>query len=109
MTISIDLDERAIKRKIEIGVDRAQLALDVQVLKDDNYFAPFREGTLMRSGHIPEPGAVEWDAPHSRYQYYNGPNKSKDMNPNATMLWHEHAKARNLKDWEALANEEYNR
>ena len=58
MTITIDLDESAIQRKIESGVDRAQLALDIQVLKDSNFNIPMREGTLMRSGHIPEPGTV---------------------------------------------------
>ena len=109
MTITIDLDESAIKRKIESGVDRAQLALDIQVLKDSNYNIPRREDTLMRSGHIPEPGTVEWDAIYSRAQYYLYPNKSKDKNPNASMQWFEHAKARELKNWEKLANEEYNR
>jgi len=110
MTITIDLDESAIQRKIESGVDRAQLALDIQVLKDSNFNIPMREGTLMRSGHIPEPGTVEWDEIYARKRYYDEQAKlSKDINPNAAPQWFEHAKAREMKNWEKLANEEYNR
>ena len=108
MNITVDLDGAAIQRKIESGIDRVQLTLDVQVLKDSNYFVPEREGTLKRSGHIPQPGEVEWDIEYARAQYYGLKNKMKDRNPNATMLWFEHAKARNLKDWEKLVNEAYN-
>lgn len=109
MTITVDLDQAAIQRKIENGVDRAQLALDNEVLKDDNYYIPFREGTLMRSGHIPQPGTVEWDVEYARERYYVPANLSKDINPNASMLWHEVSAAQNKKKWEAVANEEYNR
>lgn len=109
MTVTVELNTDKLRGKIEERLTHTQLALDNEVLKDDNYYVPFREGTLMRSGHIPEPGTVEWDEEYSRWQYYNGPNKSKDLNPNATMLWHEHSAARNMKKWEKVANEEYNR
>jgi hypothetical protein len=121
MTITIELDTDKLRGKIEDRLAHAQLALDNEVLKDSNYWAPRREDTLMRSGHIPEPGTVEWDEIYARNHYYEGGTfkegdgpkqttwKRNKKNPNASPLWFEHAKARNMKKWEKVANEEYYR
>lgn len=110
MTVTIDLYESAIMRKIEDRTSRAQYVLDNRVAADSNYFCPMDTGDLQGSVFpIQGDGELEWNEPYAKKQYYNGPNKSKDSNPNASMQWFEHAKARNLKDWEKLANEEYNR
>ena len=110
MTVTIDLDESAIMRKIDGNLDRTQYVLDNRVAADSNYFCPMDTGALQGSVFpIQGTGELEWNEPYAKKQYYNGPNKSKDSNPNASMQWFEHAKSRNLKDWEALANEEYNR
>ena len=90
-------------------VGKAQIALDVQVLKDSNFYAPMDEGTLMRSGVIASGGGqVVWDMPYAKMQYYEKPNKSQDRNPNARMKWFQAAKAAKVKAWERLVNAEYN-
>ncbi len=110
MTVTIDLDESAILRKVDDRISRAQFILDNRIAADSNYFCPMDTGALQGSVFpIQGDGTLEWNAPYAKKQYYNGPNKSKDSNPNASMQWFEHAKARNLKNWEKLANEEYNR
>lgn len=81
---------------------RAQAALDVQVIKDSNYFCPEDEGTLQASALTASrigQGHVEWNTPYAREQYYSKPNKSQDRNPHARMKWFEVAKAQWLKHW----------
>lgn len=110
MTVTIEIDESAIMRKIDGRMSRAQLVLDNRIAADSNYFCPMDTGALQGSVFpIHGDGTLEWNEPYAKKQYYGLPNKSKDSNPNASPQWFEHAKARNLKNWEKLANEEYNR
>ncbi|EUJ27322.1 minor capsid protein [Listeria cornellensis] len=103
--------------KVELGdiigscdkrVGKAQFALDNQVLKDSNYFAPedtkaTQDSALIHS-KIGE-GELAWVTPYVRQIYYNPQyNFSKDKNPNASGLWFEVAKARFLSDWVRVAN-----
>ena len=108
--VKVEFDKTKVKAKISSNVNRAQMALSVQVLKDSNYYCPDAEGTLMRSGRVEDSGtAVSWDTPYARAQYHGFPNKRKDKNPNALMKWFEAAKAVKLKAWEALVNREYSK
>jgi len=110
MTITVDINESEIISKIDDRIGRAQLVLDNRIAADSNYFCPVDTGALQGSVFpIQGDGTLEWNEPYAKRQYYGLPNKSKDSNPNASPQWFEHAKARDLKDWEALANEEYNR
>jgi len=110
MTITVDINESEIISKIDDRIGRAQLVLDNRIAADSNYFCPIDTGALQGSVFpIQGDGTLEWNEPYAKRQYYGLPNKSKDSNPNASPQWFEHAKARDLKDWEALANEEYNR
>jgi hypothetical protein len=112
MKVQIDLDVQGVSNKIERNVQRVQIALDNQVLKDSNYYAPQDVGTLIDSGiNFTQPGSgeVEWSTPYVRMQYYEAPNKSTDKNPNARMKWFEAAKAEKLSIWEKIANDEYNK
>lgn len=89
----------AIRREMIKG---AQAALDIQVLKDSNYFCPQAEGDLIKSSiaqsRIGE-GLLIWATPYAHAQYYGLPKKSLDVNPNARMKWFEEAKSRHLDDW----------
>jgi len=106
--VKVEFDKTMVKAKIASNVNRAQLALSVQVLKDSNYYCPDAEGTLMRSGRVEDSGtAVSWDTPYARAQYHGFPNKRKDKNPNASTKWFERAKSTKLKQWEALVQNEY--
>ncbi len=110
MTITVDINESEIISKIDDRIGRAQLVLDNRIAADSNYFCPIDTGALQGSVFpIQGDGTLEWNEPYAKRQYYGLPNKSKDSNPNASPQWFEHAKAKDLKDWEALANEEYNR
>jgi len=104
MNVRFELDQEGIKRK-QAGLNaQRQPALDVQVLKDSNYFIPKDEGTLEASGVIASSGGkLEWTAPYARDQYYNFPNKSTDTNPNARMQWFEAAKSIWLDLWLKIA------
>lgn len=109
MGITVHFDTAAVGKRCKARLEKAQIALDVQVLKDSNYYVPEAEGTLKRSGVIASGnGAVEWDTPYAKKQYHFFENKRKDRNPNASTKWFERAKAVRLKIWEALVNREYN-
>ena len=103
-TVEFDTAKALRLRKAALG--QAQAALDVQVIKDSNYFCPMAEGTLQASALTASEigkGRVLWATPYARAQYYGLPNKSKDKNPNARMKWFEEAKARNREAWLLLA------
>lgn len=86
-----------------------QPVLDVQVLKDSNYYCPFAEGTLQASGvkaTVPGSGLVTWDEDYAKENYYATDRKfSLKENPNARAKWFEEAKAKQLKEWEKIVNE----
>lgn len=104
------LNEFEIEQKISKRMRGVQAKLDIQVLKDSNYYCPMYTGTLMKSGilnTVAGSGKVVWNTPYAKAQYYGLENKSKQHNPNATSKWFEVAKARRKKEWEKLVNDEY--
>ena len=101
-----ELDEIRVKAKLSGMTERAQYALDNQVLTDTNNFVPFDSGALIKSSSIasqPGKGVVKWQTPYARVQYYSRPNKSGANNPRATMRWFEAAKAAYLRNWIQVA------
>lgn len=106
----INFNESGVLHNISTRLSQVQARLDVQVLKDSNYYCPMYTGTLKKSGIIhtvPGSGVIIWRTPYARKQYYGMPNKSHQYNPNATMRWFEAAKAKKLKEWVRIANDEY--
>lgn len=111
MAVEVTFDRKAVARRIQPELWRTQKVLDAQVLKDSNYYIPKRDGDLERSS-LASPigsGYLIWDIAYARAQYHGLPNKSKDVNPNASTKWFERAKVVKLKEWEALANREYSK
>ena len=109
--IKVEFDRGAVARRIQPELFRAQAVMDAQILKDSNFYIPKRDGDLERSS-LNSPigkGLLIWDVAYARRQYHELPNKSKDLNPNASTKWFERAKAVKLKEWEALANREYSK
>jgi Minor capsid protein len=111
LNIKVNFDANAIASKIDNAIDKAQHALDQQVLKDSNYFIPFDTGELMRSSlrasQIGQ-GRIVWDTPYARRLYYNPQyNFRKDKNPNARGLWFEEAKALHVHDWTKIAQQTF--
>lgn len=111
--VNIKVDTAAIAEKVMAANTKAQFALDQQVLKDSNYFIPKDTGELERSSirfSRPGEGHIEWNTPYARRLYYNPQyNFSHDVNPNASGLWFEEAKARNVTDWARIVENEIKR
>lgn len=103
------MDTQAIESKVLKATEKAQFALDQQVLKDSNYFIPKDTGELERSSirfSRPGEGHIEYNTPYARRIYYGVDfNFSKDVNPNARALFFEEAKARNVRDWARLVEQ----
>lgn len=99
---------RKTSSRIESRFDKAQKALDSQVLKDCTPYVPMRDGDLMRSGINDTTygsGKVIWNAPHAKRMYYGlSFNFSPMKHPQACAQWFEKAKAVCKKAWLALAN-----
>lgn len=104
--VNVRVDTNQIESKVMEATQKAQFALDEQVLKDSNFYAPEDTTELIRSGvRFSEPGTghIGWDTPYARRLYYNPQyNFSKDVNVNAQGLWFEAAKAAHLVDWKRI-------
>lgn len=105
--MQVKLDWNPNIRDKKARLDRAQRFLDQRVLADSNYFCPFLEGFLLRSGHVEGPGLIEWNSVYAKKQYHMFPKKTKTTNPNASTKWFERAKAVKMNVWEKLANDKY--
>lgn len=104
--VRVELDEARLRRRFEGNFDRAQVALDTQVLRDSTPYVPMDQGELTNSGErATEPGSgkVIWDKVYAWAQYNRLPNKSRDTHPLASVRWFEVAKAIKKKSWLALA------
>lgn len=109
--VKVVVNDREVTERIERRIDGVQARLDAQVLKDSNYYCPMDTGILQKSAVIHSvlgSGLLIWQTPYAREQYYNdGYTHKHSRNPNATSRWFESAKARRLKTWVKLANDEY--
>lgn len=101
--ITLEFDTAKLVNREQALINKNQMKLDYQVLKDSNYFCPKDVGTLQTSAQVTNPGLIEWNQIYAKRQYYELPNKSKDNNVNARMKWFEEAKARYLPDWLKIA------
>lgn len=107
--VNVQVDTAQIESNVMRATEKAQFALDEQVLKDSNFYAPEDTTELKRSGvrfSRPGEGHVGWDTPYARRLYYNPQyNFSKQPNPNARGLWFEEAKARHVSDWARIVED----
>lgn len=111
--VNIQVDTPAIEGKVMEATQKAQFALDQQVLKDSNFYIPKDTGELERSSirfsRLGE-GHLEWNTLYARKSYWNPQfDFSHDINPNAVGLWFEHSKARNVMDWVRIVDNETKR
>lgn len=91
-TVRLEFDVNAAVARRAPLFRQAQAALDTQILKDSNLFAPKVEGTLRSSGRVDGPGKISWNTIYSRYQYYL--NEGAHYTTPGTMAkWFKHAKA----------------
>lgn len=112
MKLNVRISINSVDEKIKKNIARCQKRLDAQIIKDSNYYCPMQRGILQKSAIINTrigSGKIIWNTPYAREQYYGKPNKSKQFNPNARMEWFEAAKAKKMKEWEKIVNDEYSR
>ena len=127
--MTIDFNVAKIASKIKSHIGTLQPVLDMQVMKDSNYYAPMDTGNLQASAitgtYFEHPtkaltmpilqsgqmsvnagkGKVVWNTPYAKKMYYGvGYNFSKYSNPNAQAKWFDEAKAKKMKEWEKILN-----
>lgn len=113
-------------RRMDQNLKRAQKKLDMQILGDTLPFVPFLQGELRSSGHIVEPGIIQWDGPYAHYQYTGDvyltedgrswANQYEKKYPTGTPIkyhepgtedhWFEKAKAQHYMSWVDLVQKE---
>ena len=112
LRFNVRIDTNRIQGNVQQGLRRAQFALDTQIIKDSNFYAPEDSTTLQKSALTSSDvgsGKIAWNTPYARKLYYNPEyNFSTDKNPNAQGLWFEAAKAVKKKAWEKLAQRALN-
>lgn len=89
---------------IQQAFNKALFALQEQAKDDCNYYARQWQGTLIDSSSASVNGdtlTIAWDTPYARKVYYTG-NPSKQINPNASLMWAEKARQTFGKDWIAI-------
>jgi hypothetical protein len=116
-------------KRFDGAIERAQNRLDEHVLGDCTEYVPFLGGQLRSSGHIVEPGIIEWNTPYAHYQYAGElyltedgrsyAEKYEKKNPTGIPLhynepgtgdhWFERAKQEHGKQWIDLVKREVGR
>ena len=109
MSVRVSTNRLRVHARITAGKKAMIAAVTEQVIEDGNYFCKQDQGALMSSALIasqPDKGLAIWDTPYAKRQYYTG-TPSKDVNPNASLMWAEKARSTFGKDWEAIADKEF--
>jgi hypothetical protein len=104
--VRLEFNASAAIGRRELPFANAQAALDTQVLKDSNLFAPKADNFLRSSGRIERPGLITYNTPYARRQYYLNEEVRGEVHyttPGTMAKWFEHAKALFKKQWEQIA------
>lgn len=107
--VTVTLDRARVKARIKAGIDKMIPAVTEQALADCNYFAKRDQGTLIESSETAsdiQNGELVWNTPYAKKQYYTG-TPSKDVNPNASLMWCEKAKDTYGGDWQKIAQKQF--
>lgn len=105
-----------LQSRIADSVDRAEIAVAEQVLKDTAPFVPFLTGSLSGRARV-DGKSVVYPGPYARYLYYgkvmigHAPKQvtekdlvfTTDYHKDAQAFWFEASKAQNMKKWERTA------
>jgi hypothetical protein len=99
--VRVDIDVAALLQKSVALQQRAQRALDSEILRTTEPYVPFRTGVLARSATLNTllgTGRIVWATPYARRRYYEGTPKTA-RHPKATTKWFEASKAANAENW----------
>lgn len=84
-------------------------AVAEQALSDCNEYCRVDQGQLKESSQTAsdvKAGKLAWNTPYARRVYYTG-TPSKDQNPNASLMWCETAYDAHGKEWNKIAQKEF--
>lgn len=98
----LEFDMAAFSAKVNGRRKAAQIWLDNTVMRDTDRFVKFRSGTLARSVQIATragSGEVVYDTPYAQAAYYSHGVPNRNTHRDATRLWFEESKRRNLSSW----------
>lgn len=104
-SMKLTFNKSEVRAKIKAGVKATTPILSEQILKDSNFYARQDTGAMIASSQYAsnlQEGEIVWATPYAKKVYYTG-SPSRDVNPNATLMWFETAKRAHLKDWLKLA------
>lgn len=107
--VQITVNRSRISARINAGINRMIPAVAEQALADCNYFARRDQGTMIESSETAsdlQNGELVWNTPYARAVYYTGA-PSIDANPNASLLWCEKAKNVYGRDWNRIAQQQF--
>ncbi len=110
MPVTITTNIPKIKLKVDGAWKKTLVPLAEQALTDCNYYVRQDTGALRSSSlsaSIPREGLLIWNTPYAKRVYYTG-SPSKEVNPNASLMWCEKAHAERGRDWQALAQKIFN-
>ncbi len=105
MPVTITTNIPQIKLKVDGAWKKTLVPLAEQALTDCNYYVRMDTGALRSSSlsaSIPAKGTLVWNTPYAKRVYYTG-SPSKEVNPNASLMWCEKAQAEHGRDWQRIA------
>lgn len=105
MPVTITTNIPLIKLKVNSAWKKTLVPLAEQALTDCNYYVRQQTGALRSSSltaSIPREGLLIWNTPYAKRVYYTG-SPSKEVNPNASLMWCEKAHAERGRDWQKIA------
>lgn len=109
--VTIKIDKNRVKARIIKSWEGTITPLSEEILQDCNYYCREDQGTLIASSQTasaPKNGVLKWDTPYAKKAYYTG-FPSKDVNPNASLMWCDKAQKECGDDWNKIAEKLFRR
>lgn len=94
-----------VRKRIDKAWDNTLAPLSELILADCNEYVRVDQGQLRQSSATASDfvkGKLIWRTPYAKRVYYTG-TPSRDINPNASLMWADKAKDNHRKDWEKAA------
>lgn len=99
MNVKISFGSESCRKSFGIAFSSATDLLCGDILKDSDQFVPYDTGRLSKSGKLGHGGIITYSAPYARRMYYHKGNMSKLKHKDASPLWFDASKSRNLQKW----------
>lgn len=109
--VTFDVYTAIYKMSLEQASAEGTIAVAEQAQADSNYFVRVDQGDLKQSAHTEREGnnaTLTYNEPYAATTYYTG-KPSRDINPNASLMWIETAYKKYKNDWNAIMQKAFNR